>query len=312
MKALAIDLGGSHATCAVVDDQTILASKEIPCDGTAEIGPVLPQFSATLRAMLKSLSIRLEDCAGLAFGFCARVDARTARVVATNQKYEDATDIDFSAWSQQEFGLPVRMENDARLALLGEHYAGAGRGYDDVVMFTLGTGIGGAAMICGKPLRGKHSQAACLGGHICAAFDGRPCTCGAIGCTEAEASGWALPLVAKDWPGYAASALGNDEPVTFEKLFRHAATGDAVALAIRERCLRIWATGTVGAIHAYDPEIVIYGGGVMKSADVIVPYIQQYVNQHAWTAWGKAKVCAAELGNHAGLLGAVPLLSEVF
>ncbi len=78
------------------------------------------------------------------------------------------------------------------MALLGERYAGAGRGFDDIVMTTLGTGIGGAAMIGGKLLRGKHAQAGCLGGHIPVKFGGRQCTCGAIGCAEAEASGWSF------------------------------------------------------------------------------------------------------------------------
>lgn len=312
MKALAIDLGGSHATCAVVDDRKILASEVISCDGATGIGAVLPEFASSLRDSLAKLGLTAADCGGVAFGFCALADARTSRIVSTNKKYEDATSIDFPAWSQKEFGLPIRMENDARLALIGEHYAGAGRGYNDVMMFTLGTGIGGAAMIGGVALRGKHSQAGCLGGHISASFDGPPCTCGAIGCTEAEAAGWSIPLIAKEWPGYAESALGKDEPVTFKKLFTYAAQGDAVAVALRDRCLKVWATAAVGAVHAYDPEIIVYGGGVMKSADVILPFIQEYVAKHAWTPWGKVKVVAAELGNDAGLLGAVPLLSEKF
>jgi len=196
------------------------------------------------------------------------------------------------------------------MALLGEQYAGAARGFDDVVMTTLGTGIGGAAMIGGALIRGKHAQAGCLGGHLPVLFNGRTCTCGNIGCPEAEAAGWSVPLVARDWPGYADSALGKDEPVNFEKLFRFAAQGDRVAVALRDRCLHIWAASTTGLIHAYDPEIVVYGGGVMKSADIIIPFVQAYVEKHAWTPWGKVKVRVAELGNNAGLLGAIPLLSE--
>ncbi len=312
MKALAIDLGGSHATCAVLDEQAILASEVVACDGAVGLTPVLPTLAATLRGLLTKLAIRAEDCEGLGFGFCAMVDARTSRVVGTNQKYEDMVGIDFPAWSQREFGLRIRMDNDARMALLGEHFAGSARGCDDVVMFTLGTGIGGAAMMGGRAIRGKHAQAGCLGGHISASADGRPCTCGAIGCTESEAAGWSMPLVAKDWPGYAVSALGQDEPVNFEKLFRYAEQGDKVATAIRDRCMRVWAAGAVGAIHAYGPDLVVYGGGVMKSANIILPFIQAYVEKHAWTPSGKVTVCAAELGNHAGLLGAIPLLRENF
>jgi glucokinase len=310
MKALAIDLGGTHATCAMLDDRTILAAEVVSTDGTQGLRRVLPRFAQTFRKLLQNTGVITEDCRGLAFSFCGLADTRIGRIVSTNQKYDDAVGIDFVGWSKQEFGLPLRIENDARMALLGERYAGAARGFDDVVMTTLGTGIGGAAMIGGTLVRGKHAQAGCLGGHLPVLFNGRTCTCGNIGCPEAEAAGWSVPLVARDWPGYAASALGKDEPVNFEKLFRYAEQGDLVATALRDRCLRIWAASATGLIHAYDPEIVVYGGGVMKSANIILPFVQAYVEKHAWTPWGKVKVRAAELGNNAGLLGAIPLLSE--
>jgi len=195
------------------------------------------------------------------------------------------------------------------MALLGERYAGAARGYDDVVMITLGTGVGGAAMIEGKLLRGKHAQAGCLGGHLPAKVGGRACTCGAVGCTEAEASGWALPMIAKDWSGFHESALAQGATIDFRSVFELAKAGDKVSLEIRNYCLEVWATAAVGLIHAYDPELIVIGGGVMRSADVILPHIQQFTDRHAWTPWGKVKIAAAKLGNHAGLFGAAPLLS---
>jgi glucokinase len=310
MKALAIDLGGSHATCAVVEDQSILASQVVTTDGTIGLKPSMPLLVEALMGLTKQSGISVADCSGLAFSFCALVDSRTTKILSTNQKYDDARDLDLQGWAKREFGLRLRLENDARMALLGEYYAGAARGYDDVVMTTLGTGIGGAAMIAGRLLRGKHAQAGCLGGHIPADFQGHACTCGAIGCTEAEASGWALPLIAQEWPGFSQSRLAKEASVNFEALFRLAAEKDPVALAIRDRCLQVWAVGTVGLIHAYDPEIVVFGGGVMKSADIILPFVQSYVEKHSWTPWGKVKVRAAQLGNNAGLLGAIPLLAE--
>lgn len=249
------------------------------------------------------------QCEGLALGFCGLADARIGRVVSTNKKYEDAPSIDFQEWSRQELGLRFAIENDARMALLGERHAGAARGCDDVVMITLGTGIGGAAMIEGKLLRGKHAQAGCLGGHLPAKVGGRPCTCGAIGCVEAEASGWSLPLLAREWPGFATSKLANCQDLDFKTLMDQADVGDRIAREILDSCLRVWATGAVGLIHAYDPERIVIGGGVMHRADVVLPYIQHYVNQHAWTPWGKVKIVAAQLGNNAGLLGAIPLLT---
>jgi glucokinase len=310
MKALAIDLGGTHATCGLVENQTILAHETIDTDRARSLGAVLPQVVDVFQRLVNSNGLSFAECSGVAGGFAGLVDSRAGRVLSTNGKYEDATEVDLAAWSKQTLGLPLRIENDARMALLGEFYAGAARGFTEVVMMTLGTGIGGVAMMDGKLLRGKHFQAGCLGGHIPILFNGRKCTCGAIGCAEAEAAGWSLPLVVKDWPGVSQSTLSKYSHVGFKELFAEAGRGDSVAVAIRDRCLNIWAADAVGLVHAYDPEIIVMGGGVMQSASVILPYIESYLHQYSWTPWGDVHVRAAELGNNAALLGAVPLLSE--
>lgn len=310
MKALAVDLGGTHATLAVLDGVKILASEELSLDRMQGLGPVLPKFASTFRELLTRSNVPVRDLSGMAFSFCGLADSATGRILSTNQKYDDACDLDLPAWCEKEFAIRFKVENDARMALLGEWYAGAGRGVEDIVMITLGTGIGGAAMMNGQLVRGKHVQGGCLGGHLPVMFTGRKCTCGALGCTEAEASGWALPAITKEWPGFDKSALAAEEEITFRAVFENAKAGDQVALAVRDRCIRVWSAGAVGLIHAYDPEVVIIGGGVMKSADVIIPTVQDYVAKHAWTPWGTVKVKPAELGNHAGLFGAVPLLSE--
>jgi glucokinase len=266
-------------------------------------------FAEAIRQLLAELQLEATNCEGLALGFCGLADARIGRVVSTNKKYEDAPSIDFESWSRQELGLRFAIENDARMALLGERHAGAARGCDNVVMITLGTGIGGAAMIEGKLLRGRHAQAGCLGGHLPAKVGGRPCTCGAIGCLEAEASGWSLPFLASEWPGFSASRLAGEENIDFKTLFALADSGDRVAVEVLDYCLKVWAAGAVGLIHAYDPERIVIGGGVMRNAAIILPYIQAYVNQHAWTPWGKVEIVAAQLGNNAGLFGAIPLLT---
>lgn len=308
-RAIGIDLGGSHATIAVVEDDRILASDSVSLDSALPLRPALDVFAVAIRKLLSELKINADECQGVALGFCGLADARIGRVVSTNKKYEDAPSIDFNAWCKHEFGLRFGIENDARMALLGERHAGAARGCDNVVMITLGTGIGGAAMIEGKLLRGKHAQAGCLGGHLPAKVGGRPCTCGAIGCLEAEASGWSLPLMAREWKGFSASRLAGHENIDFQMLFDLADHGDRVASEIRDYCLQVWATGAVGLIHAYDPEQIVIGGGVMHRAALILPYIQTYVSRHAWTPWGKVQIVAAQLGNNAGLFGAIPLLT---
>jgi glucokinase len=310
VKALAVDIGGTHANCGLVENDKILVHENIDVSSASNILAVLSRVAEVFQKLIKSQSPALNDFQGIAVGFPGLVDSRIGRVVSTNKKYDDATEVDFGAWAKQTLGLPLRIENDARLALLGESYAGAARGSGDVVMMTLGTGIGGVAMIEGKLLRGKHSQAGCLGGHIPVLYNGRPCTCGSIGCAEAEASGWALPGIVKDFPGASQSSLSNYSTVGFKELFVEAARGDKTALAIRDRCLNIWAADAVGLVHAYDPEVIVIGGGVMESANIIIPYVEAYVQKYSWTPWGKVQVRPAELANNAALVGAVPLLSE--
>jgi len=304
MKALAVDLGGSHATCALVEDRTILASRTVSADRTTGLGSLLPLLAENLQALRPPNS----DLAGVAFSFCGLADYTHSRILSTNAKFDDGPRLDLAAWCREAVNLPLKIDNDARVALLGEWYAGAARGYDDIVIITLGTGIGGAAMSQGRLLRGKHSQAGCLGGHIPVDFEGRACTCGAVGCAEAEASSVALPDVCRSHSGFSSSALARESLITFEKLFHYVSEGDPVAKEVADRCLRVWAATIVGLIHAYDPELVVVGGGVMKSAARILPFLQAYVERHAWTPWGKVKVVNAALGNNAALLGAVPLI----
>jgi glucokinase len=310
MLALSLDMGGTHIGCAVVRDQRILASTSLETESAKGIASILPLIVQTLQQLLDEAGEPLAACSGLAVGFPGIIDVRTSRILSTLKKYEDAKDLDLAAWSRETLGIPLRIENDARLALLGEQFAGSARNVDDVVMITLGTGIGGAAMIQGKLLRGSHAQAACLGGHLPVDFRGRRCTCGNIGCAEAEASGWALPAIIREHPAFAASPLAREQELNFRLLFDAADHGDVVALEIRQRCLEVWAANAVALIHAYDPEVVIMGGGVLRRADMILPFVQDHVNRHAWAAWGTPVVRGAELGERAALLGAVPLLVE--
>ncbi len=306
MRALAVDLGGTHVAYGVVEDRTLVFHETFDVVNATRLLSVL----ATLEDALRRCQGTFGECDGLAMGLPCIVDTRTNRVLSALKKYEDATDIDLSGWCRDRLGLDLRVENDARMALLGEQHAGAGHGEEDLVMMTLGTGIGTAALIGGRLLRGSHFHAACLGGHLTVNIDGRLCQCGNVGCAESEASGWALPLIAAEWSGLESSSLARIPAIGFFDLFTHAKAGDSVAIQIRDHCLNIWGATAVSLIHAYDPSALILGGGVMGSAEQIVPAIQAYVDRHVWSSWGKPQVRAAELGNKAALLGAVPLLTE--
>jgi len=307
MRALAVDIGGTHVCCGAVDGRELLELFTIEADGSGSLSSLLQPISQTLRQFRARYGERFE---GIGFGFCGLVDSFAGRIVSTNHKYPDATELDLVSWAKNDFGLPLILENDSRMALLGEGHMGAAQQASDVVMMTLGTGIGTAVIMSGRLVRGKHFQAGCLGGHFTIVPGGRLCSCGARGCFEAEASTYSLPKLSAEWPGFESSQLAQVSRIDFEVLFNLAEKGDVVCRNIRERCIELWQACALSLVHAYDPELLVLGGGVMQSSFPILKAIQQHIDDSAWTPWGKVKVVAAKLGSSGALLGAVPLLEE--
>src|SRR5258708_570190 len=161
MLALSLDLGGAHIGCGVVRDNELLGSTTLDSAPAGSLRSHLPCVTATPMALLKESGATVEECDGIAVGFPGIVDVRNGRILSTLKKFEDAIYLNLKRWAIEQFGLRLRIENNARMALLAEQYAGAAQGVQDVVMITLGTGIGGAAMMLGKLVRGAHAQAAC-------------------------------------------------------------------------------------------------------------------------------------------------------
>lgn len=307
MTVLAIDLGASHAACAVVREGEVLASKHLPTDGRLDLEGHLPAIKDSLFDCLHAARIDRAACSAVVLGFCGIVNARDRRVLATNQKFNDAPKLDLEAWCQRAFRVPFLIENDARLALLGEHRFGAARGTQDAVMVTLGSGIGGAALLDGRLLQSAHGLAGTIGGHLPVVLDGRLCSCGNHGCAESEGSTAFLPYIYHEQVSASEGALGGQSSFGFVELFHAVEAGDKPAVATLEHCFRVWSALTVALIHAYDPEVVVFGGSVLKRAAEILPRLQQYVDANAWTPGRTVPLRPAALGPDAALLGAVAL-----
>jgi glucokinase len=312
MIILAGDLGGTRMKIGVVRDEEMLAQTIEPVDSKLGLARQLPRLKASWLRLLGQLELTTRDCAGVSIAFPSAIDTAAGRVLANYGKYPDAMGLDLRAWAQRELDLPLAIENDARMALIGEWRAGAGRGCNDLVMMTLGTGLGVSAIVEGRVLRGKHGQAGVLGGHMTVRHGGRACTCGNIGCAEAEASTTYLAEMTKARPDFAESALAREPVLDYTAVFKHAANGDGCAIALRDHSILIWSTLVVNLIHAYDPEKVILGGGIMASADVILPAIRQHITRYADTPWGRVQVAASELSNDAGLVAGEWLIQDQF
>ena len=301
---ITIDLGGTIVKIGLLKEGQLLDRKEIIAQSVSGLKAQLPEIEMTIDQILHSNQLQNTDLLGIGFSFAGLVDSSKNRILSTNQKYDDGPQTDLVGWARQNWNSPLFAENDARMALMGEWQYGAGSGCSDLVMVTLGTGIGSAVLINGQLLKGKHFQAGNLGGHFVVNHHGTVCTCGNIGCVEAEASTWRLPSLLKEHPGFSESSMRNKEVLDFKALFFHAGNNDRVAKEVLDHCLSAWAAGIITMIHAFDPEMIILSGGIMKSSAIILPSIQEKVNNLAWTPWGKVKLVEARYPDSAALYGA--------
>ena len=299
---MAIDLGGTRIKMGLVSGSEILFSTEMDSQSGNGLRERLPEIEKSMNDLLKQASLSPSDMAGLGIAIPGIIDSVNNKILTINDKYNDAPDIDLNQWAQETWELPLFLENDTRSAMLGEWKYGKGRGYDNAVLMNLGTGIGTSAVIEGKILRGKHFQAGILGGHFIVNVKGDQCNCGNYGCAEAEASTWNLPEILKRYPQHADSLLFGQPKIDFKTIFQFA-DSDPLALLVRNECLEIWAACALNLVNAYDPEILILGGGIMASRDIILPYIEQKVNRNGWAVWGKVIVTEASLINTAALVG---------
>lgn len=305
MLTLACDIGGTSLKVGVMDGHVAIGRARIPVDDRATLGGLLPHLADTWKRLLSEVGRGLGACSGVGVAFPGIVDARHSRVVSTNKKFDDAPSIDFRAWAKKTLGLRLSLDNDARAALIGEWQFGAGRGFHDVLMVTLGTGIGAAAVVDDQPLRGYHGMGGAQGGHLTIDLNGPACTCGGVGCVEAVASTDRLAeVVDRVRAAMPEHARGVERTFhSYEDVFISAERNDALACAVRDFSVRAWSVGVTNLVQAYGSQCVVLGGGIAEGAPWIVQRVQDYVDRYGWTPWGQVAVRLGELGSDAALIG---------
>ncbi len=305
MMILGVDMGGTKIKLGLIKEGEVAGICTIPSRENEGIEQALIRIDEEGEALLSSLGLNKNSLDGIGIGFPGIVDFCNNKVLST-PKYSDAIDFDFNKWVSSNFSIPLRMDNDSRLACLGEWKTGAGRGVDDLIMVTLGTGFGSSAVMNGSLIRGTHFHAGILGGHSPIDFKGAPCVCGNRGCVETLASSWALGSLTeteKDQYPYHGKA-------DYYSIFKAARAGDPGAGRLASESLNAWGAAVVNLIHAYDPALVVLGGGVMNSGDYIIPVIKTWIEEHAWLSWGMVEIKQSSLGDRAALIGAFSLFSE--
>ncbi|ESX96451.1 glucokinase [Mesorhizobium sp. L103C119B0] len=307
--ALAFDLGGTALRGALVEsDGRIVAHASAPTLAGAGSEAVIGQIVALAGTLLREHP--QANVAGIGVGAPGPLDPKAGIVIAppTLAGWHDVPLIDILG---QHFGLPVRLENDANAAALGEWRFGAGRGSGSLVFVTVSTGIGGGVVADGHIYHGRRGLAAEIG-HMTITGEGDRCFCGAIGCFEAVASGTALgrraTRLTAPGDGSLLRRLSNDGDVSARHVVEAAKAGDANALDLIEAEAKWLGIGFTNLLHLYSPDLIVMGGGLSNGFDLLAPSIRAVIQQRAMPAYRDVPVVQAELGDRAGLIGAASLI----
>jgi len=281
---IGLDVGGTKIRSGLVDREgNVLAEREVPSPGTSE-HEVLAALDAAVEGLLS------DRVAAIGYGIPANIERGTERVLwATNVPLKD---VDLRSRSLERFGLPVGIENDASAAALAEWKLGVGRGTANLLMLTLGTGVGGGIVVDGRLFRGWAEV-----GHFVVQEGGRECTCGGHGHLEVLASGSAADLAAQALYGEGADA---------HTLVGRAHEGDEAA---RDALARIGETlgAAIGSLaNVFALELVVIGGGFGAAAGPLVldPARASARRESIYPAKELLEIVPAELGEEAGLVGA--------
>ncbi len=209
-------------------------------------------------------------------------------------------------------GLKVKAGNDANVAALGEMWQGAGAGCKDVIMVTLGTGVGGGIIVDGKVVAGYNGAGGEIG-HITVNNDEiEPCNCGQYGCLEQYASATGIVRVAKRKLAKTSeeTSLREFTELTAKDIFDEAKAGDAIALELVDEVCEILGAALSNMACVVNPEVIVIGGGVSKAGEILTESIQKHYIETSFHACRDTKFVLAGLGNDAGMYGCVQMLLD--
>ena len=307
-----VDLGGTTVKLAFFDSTgTMLHKWEIPTI-TANAGvQILPDIAAAIRAYLIQAQISDEQLLGIGIGVPGAVTADGVVHQCDNLGWGV-----FSIEQQLKTltGLPGKAGNDASVAALGECWKGSGQNYHNLVLVTLGTGVGGGIVVGGQLNYGAHGACGELGHMVLNRAETRKCGCGKCGCVEQYCSATAIVRMTKDalQEQSRPSSLRNLSTITCKDVFDAAAAGDDVANAVLEQFYRYLGEFLANIACVIDPEVIILGGGVSKAGKTLLQNLQPHFAHFAYHACQDIPITIASLGNDAGAYGAFKLALDAF
>jgi len=309
--AVGIDLGGSSIKAALVSDRLEIVSRNaVPTDLRSQ-GVLLSAIERLVESVSKDTTP-----SAVGFGLPSQIDQRHGRVLdSTNVPLED---LDFKAEMASRLGVPVEIDNDANVACLAEWRIGAARGAGNVVMLTLGTGVGGGLVLEGRLYRGSIGSGAELG-HMSVDENGPHCQghCNSRGCLEVLASATGIMRLAGDVAderpaGSFARARERGEDLDARFVIEQAKGGDSDAVEALRRAGRYLGIGLASFANIFNPEVILIGGGASAAGELLIgPARTEMVRRGLPPTTRGVRVAIAELGNTAGVLGAAELALDL-
>ena len=300
-----VDIGGTTVKIGLFTTQGEMVEKWEITTRTDEGGKyILSDIAASVEDKLAEKRIEKSDVAGVGMGVPGPVKADGTVIKCVN--------LGWGIFNVEEelsklLALPVKAGNDANMAALGEMWQGGGKGHKDIVMVTLGTGVGGGVILGGKILTGTKGAAGEIG-HMTVEYDEEEtCNCGTKGCLEQYASATGIVRLAKKQM-VETSTLAKINNLTAKDVFDEAKAGDAYALHIVDRFARYLGVALGNVAQIIDPEAFVIGGGVARAGSIITESIEKYYNDSVMFALRGKQFNLAELGNDAGIYGAVRMV----
>lgn len=302
-----IDVGGTTIKCGLFQtDGTLLEKWEIPTRTEHDGDQILPDVAKTVLNKISEKGIAKEEVAGVGIDVPGPVNEKGEIAVAVNLNwgYKDIVGELSSAMG----GIPVQAANDANAAALGEMWGGGGRGAKNLIMVTLGTGVGGGIIIDGKIVAGAHGAGGEIG-HACVEpEEPEACNCGNHGCLEQMASATGIVRLAKRYlAAYKGKTVLNPERISAKSVYDALKAGDEAAAAIVEQVSDYLGNALAIFSCVVDPEVIVIGGGVSKAGQILIDGVKKYYQKYAFISCKDTPIVLAELENDAGIYGAAKL-----
>ena len=304
-----IDIGGTTVKIGLFSISGEIIDKwEIKTHTENQGERILPDISESILNKLEEKKILKSDVNGIGIGVPAPVkaDGIVKNTVNLGWKYKEV-----KREMEELSGLRTEVGNDANVAALGEMWLGAGKGQQNMIMVTLGTGVGGGIIVDGKPLVGAHGAGGEIG-HLCMNYEEtEKCGCGNTGCLEQYASATGITRLAnirlaKD----DTSSVLRGQEVSAKTVFDAVKAEDAVAKEIAEEFGKYLGHAMANLAAVADPSAIVIGGGVSKAGEVLIEYVEKNFKERAFFANKDTEFVLATLGNDAGICGAAKLILD--